>query len=337
MKKKKLIYVGFAFQHHLNTQAGYQHVKEHVQYDVIINAQSDFNFVFHSVDRLPEPIRRRYRRYFGFRLWFTELRCIIRAIFCKNQVFHIIYGENIYKYLGKFKGKTNKIVCTYHQPISVFNENKEWIESIKDLDKIILMGAEDHDFFRNINSSMDIRFIPHGINTDFYYPSTQAEGKRIMMVGNWLRDFNFANAVFKQLLTIDVELEIDVVTNKQNFDCFESNKRLHLSTNITDEELRNMYQKARIVFLPLTEFTANNALLEAAASGTDIIIATNIKSVSYFDENQISFVALEQDEAIKILLEKLENNFNRKNARGFVVDNYSWEVIGRKTEEYLLN
>lgn len=335
MKKKKLIYVGFAFQQHLNTHAGYHQIQHYVKYDVKIDAQTDFNFVFNTVKKLPYPLLRRYRNYFGYRLWFTELRCILRAIFFRNQVFHIVYGENIYKNLGKYTGKTNKIVCTYHQPISVFKENTEWIEPIKLLDKIILMGADDHEYFKKLNANVVVKFIPHGINTNYYYPLEQKKKRSILMVGNWLRDFEFANKVFEQLFVNDKELKINVVTNKENFKHFSANSRLIHHNNITDSQLRDLYQVTKLVFLPLVEFTANNAILEAAACGAEILVATNKINTSYFDEKQISFVGLNQEEAIKQISIRLNEKFELKNARQFVVDNYSWDVIGQTTSDFL--
>ena len=41
-KKVKLVYVGFAFEHHKGTHAGYQHIREYAGYDSSIDCQDYF-------------------------------------------------------------------------------------------------------------------------------------------------------------------------------------------------------------------------------------------------------------------------------------------------------
>lgn len=336
--KYKLIYVGFAFEHHKNTHAGYHQIKKFLPYDIIIDGQAEYNFVFKTIYKFPHFIVRRYRRYFGWRLWFTELRCIIRAVLFKNQIFHIIYGENILKNLGRFKGKNNKIICTYHQPYSIFKENKSWMQSIKKVDKIILVSNKDLKYFNEITNNIPVKFIPHGVNTEFFRPANVKREKSVLMVGNWLRDFSFANKVFSDLIKKDSEIIIHIVTNEENFKYFSLSPRILLKNNISNENLRILYQKSGLVFFPLVEFTANNAILEAASCNVDILIATNNKNMSYFNENYIHYLNLEVKQVVDFIIKKL-NKFpdysNKINNREFVVNNYSWNKVAQITQSYL--
>lgn len=68
------------------------------------------------------------------------------------------------------------------------------------------------------------------------------------MVGNWLRNFDFANQVFNDLLEQDDFLQVYVVTNEVNFSYFQKHDRLFLETNITDWKLRDLYRRSYLVF-----------------------------------------------------------------------------------------
>lgn len=335
VKNKKLLYVGFAFEIHLRTHAGYHQIKDYLNYDKIIDGQSDYNFVFNTIEKLPKFIIHYYRKFFGYRLWFTELRCILRAIFYRNQVFHIIYGENIFKHLGKFKGKSNKVICTYHLPVSLFKENYGWVKSIKYLDKIILVSSNNLDYYYDLDKNIPVKFIPHGVNTEFYIPGHELKEKILLMVGDHLRDFSFANIIFAHLLKEDKDIRIVVVTSKENFIYFDADSRLTLLFKIPDEQLRNLYQKAALLFLPLVEFTASNAILEASACDTKILIATDSKNTSYFDSNYISFIKLDPNLVIDYILNYLSRLNGPNNSREYVLNNYSWGKIGKITKSYL--
>lgn len=334
MKKRKIIFVGFAFKHHLNTRGGYHHIKEYVDYDHIINGQKEYNFVYHAINILPKKLVRYYRKYFGYRLWLTELRCIFRAFFFQNQVFHIIYAENILKHLGKFKGDTNQVICTVHQPFATFLENKSWMESLKTVDKIILVSSNELEIFKK-HFDVPVKYIPHGVDTRFFFPINMEKEHRILMVGNWLRDFNFANEVFKELLSLDEKLKMTVVSNPENIHFFEENDRLSFENNISDDRLRHLYQTSKLLFLPLKEFTANNAILEAAACGTTILIATHKTTNSYFNRELISFVNLDKETTVTKIIQLLNEN-KVSSIRNYVVNHYAWEKIALETHEYLL-
>ena len=42
---RKLVYVGFAYKHHKGTHAGYQHIKDILQYDHLIECHKEFEFL----------------------------------------------------------------------------------------------------------------------------------------------------------------------------------------------------------------------------------------------------------------------------------------------------
>ena len=117
---KKIVYVGFAFQHHKDTHAGYHQIKEYLNYDYVIDCQGSFDKAsrpYESLSLLSKLKRRIIRRVLGFNNipWF-----IIKVIYLsKNLVLHYLFGGNIdFPSSRHFVTQWNKIVCTIPQPLS---------------------------------------------------------------------------------------------------------------------------------------------------------------------------------------------------------------------------
>ncbi|HPG56054.1 MAG TPA: glycosyltransferase [Candidatus Enterocola sp.] len=338
---KKLIYVGFPFKHHKGTHAGYYHIKDTGIYNEIIDCTHEIEFPNKcSKNKLTWFFFRVYRKIVGEGTPITVLHCIFISLFSRNNIFHFIHSENTYKWLAKFKGKTNKIVLTVHQPASWFENHPIWINRIKEADKIILLSTDEEEKFKQWTGKDNVDFIPHGIFTDFYKPDINIPHERmILMVGNWLRDFETANKVFKILLKQDTNLHINVVTLPVNEKYFDRNERLHFLHGISDEDLRDLYRRSSMLFLPIKEYTANNAVLEAAATGCRIVVATNHANMSYFSEDQIIVLSLDVNIIVDELSKLLETPcdiIKQAELRDFVVNNYSWSSIGKRTKNIVL-
>jgi len=326
----KLIYVGFKFAHH-GEYSGYDQIKKYLKYD------EEINIKVHNIKKLKINIFKKIIDYLLYkRYWVNELTLILKIIFDKNaNIYHIIYGENIYKYIGIFK-KRNIIIATFHQPPEYFKYRANIIfkKNIKYIDKIIVMSKDMETYFHSKYPNKKIKYIPHGIDTNYFKPFGEKDND-ILMVGNWLRDFEFAAKVFKYLENENIN--ILVVTNKENNKYFADNKNLILYNNITDNALLKLYQKTKIVFLPLIDYTANNALLEGLATGCDIIIATNCKKIE--SESPVKYVDLNLKRAIAIIKNtlhewKTDNIIKNYN---YVKEKYSWEKIADITKDFIEN
>ncbi len=333
----KLVYVGFSFLHH-GKHAGYDKIRYFLTYDKIIHSQKSFQLLRTFIDS-KTFLSKIYAVFFGGRLWWVELRLIFMCLLNPNSfIFHIVYGENIYKYLHFFKRK-NKIVLSLHQPMDFFKEkrNRNLLVRLRKVDKIIVMSNDVAIFLAGELKHVEIKFIPHGIDNNFFKPKGLKE-ERILMVGNWLRDFEFASNVFNRIKKENSNIKVCVVTNKINHSYFNP-ENVEIFSGIDDEYLLELYQKSKVVFLPLKEFTANNAVLEASLVGCKIVVATENIDQSYFKENQIQFIKMEESIAVDCLLNALfEENFREyeRSTIKYASENFSWERIASITKEFLL-
>lgn len=338
---KTLIYVGFAFPHHKDTHGGYQHIADYLSYDKIINVQSWYESSIKNSRAIFYRILRKICfiltgeytiPFYLFRIWWISL-------FHHDVVFHVIYGENImHRWLLHCVGR-NSLVCTFHQPFDWFQNQPIWKSYLKRIDALILMSDDEVDMFKRCSGKKNITFIPHGICTDFYFlpnKSIVQKNGSILMVGNWLRDFEFANKVFESLLQQDPSLAINVVCRKDAWSFFKD-KRIQCYTHLSDAELRQLYWQSSVMFLPLKRFTANNALLEAASCGCHIAIASSQVDNSYIPEAMIEILPLNIDACVTYLKEAVKERTFNDDLSKYVKKNYSWDVIASKTKDFLQN
>ena len=332
---RKIAYVGFAFLHHKNTRAGYNRIKHYIHYDYVFDCQKYFDVYFKDYKNQilvflmkvsSKLFRAKIFPWYIIKIWW-------KGLFRDDIVFHFIYAESLYLPFPKYTGK-NKVVCTVHQPLNIL---KEWgqIDKLKEVDSIILVGNSEIEKIKEITGRDNVIYIPHGISTDFYHPIVSVKKEHMVLtVGDWLRDFTFANKVYKRLLETDMDLRIVVVSREKNREYLDNHPRLSFLSGISDEELRDLYLKSSILFLPLIRYTANNSLLEASACGCNIVISSDFPDNSYIPSEYLHLVSMDVDKVTDIIKNSYSSDYNEKLAK-YIEDNFSWNVIGKRTEEYL--
>lgn len=333
----RIVYIGFAFPHHKNTHAGYHQIKDELKYDYIVDCQSYYDKVLKKKSFIERFLRRILLFFFGFRVtpWFL-IKLIYLGLRYNDCVFHFIYGENLFLPFKKLIRKGNKIVCTFHQPLKWFEENYYNQKKIEEIDCLILMSNIEIDAFKRYFHNENVYFIPHGIHSDFYHKNARIKKEKLILtVGNWLRDYTIANRVYEKLVELDPDIRIVVVANVNNLSLISLREQIELCHGISDEELLDYYCKSSVLFLPLTRYTANNSLLEASATGCNIIIATNSRDNSYIPDDYLTIVPLEEDIITQTILTNINYSYNDKLSE-FIAENYSWDTIARRTYKCMI-
>lgn len=339
---KKIVYVGFAYTHHKGTHAGYQHIKDCLQYDYLIECQKEFEFLFFDVKEasiFKRLLRRLYAVVFGDGCPFALFRALYYSWMHPEDVcFHLIYGDNIYaKFFYKLRRRNHKVVATVHQPFDNYMRSRNMKNKLLWPDGVIILSNNELQRFNDFTGKNNVTYIPHGICTDFYKPlrTQKSEEKSVLMVGNWLRDFDLAEKVFQKLCTNHPEVRIDMVGSKANKKRFANIVKYH--HGISDEELLHLYQNSSLVYLPLLRFTANNALLEAAATGCRLVIATdNVEDNTYIPMDQVKMTKRTENDSIEAILANLNDVAPNLSLRQFIIDEFSWSVVAKKVKTLLL-
>lgn len=337
---RKLVYIGFAYKHHKGTHAGYQHIKDNLSYDYLIECQKEFEFLFFDIkyaSLFKRALRRLYAVIFGDGCPYAMFRALLYSWQHKEDVvFHIIYGDNIYaKFFYNLKRKKHKVVVTVHQPLERYLINKKTMNKILWPDHLIVLAANELEEFKKTTGRNNVSYIPHGICTDFYMPTDEVkQNGSVLMVGNWLRNFELAKDVFKKLHEEHPEIVINMVGSPVRREEF--SPYVNYYSGISDDDLLKLYRESSVMYLPITRFTANNALLEAGATGCNILISTeHPKDNTYIPNEYISICNTSVEENINTMLVAIKRATINYRLRQYVKDLYSWQIVSDNVKELL--
>ncbi len=271
----------------------------------------------------------------------TELRAAFRWLRKPRCVFHFLYGENLYRHLGKMKriSSEHAIVCTYHTPPERFRQVVKDHDHVKQLDAIIVMSTMQIPFFSELVGEKKVHYIPHGVDTDHFRPApdigVEKKPLECLLVVHHLRDFDtFAKAVeIVGRKTRDLEFVIVAPTRFHHH--FAGMNNVRLLSGISDAELLERYQQADLFALPLQDSTANNVLLEAMACGQPII-ATDLQGVRDYVNDECALLVPPEDEVafaetLLRLSEEREMRRRMGQASREMALRFRWERIAEQT------
>jgi glycosyltransferase involved in cell wall biosynthesis len=133
--------------------------------------------------------------------------------------------------------------------------------------------------------------IPHGIDTEYYAPGNRRPSEVVtcLCVGQWLRDFGMLKSVAEYVWVRNPTVRFEVVGCGAAGDSLQTVTNVHITGRLSDVELLNAYQQADIMVCPLSDATANNALLEGIACGLPLVTTDVGGTRDYISEGCASF------------------------------------------------
>jgi glycosyltransferase involved in cell wall biosynthesis len=333
---RRLVFIGFRYPHH-GRYSGYDRLAAWLPYDLVLHP--DRFLCWKGAYRLATrcaPLKLGKYTLLDPLKWFYTLFnvfCSIRTSGYRKTCFHFAYPETGLCFRRKNNGKGNRYVATLHLP----PESQERLhphirERIRRMDHHILMSKDLASAYPEVPSI----FIPHGTDTNYFHPD---EGKirniDILLLGNWLRDYPLAARVITRLGQSRPGLRVAAIAKEENLAPLREVPGVQCHHSISDDRLRDMLQRTKVLFLPLKGLTANNALLEAAACGCRIALSLPVGTTPDYLEEHLHLLPQDADACAKGLLDLLAGDFNPRKTVKAVRETFGWPVIAERTLQVL--
>lgn len=235
-------------------------------------------------DWLRNLVQRRGMQWYKLSDLMAEIKAFQRCWCRKADIIHYLDGEHSAQFLPrlcKIPGKAwPKTIATYHQPPQMLN-SLIIRDILSRLDCITVVSPEQVSYMREFVAPDKIQLILHGIDIDYFTPTNIQKEKdtfKCITVGHYLRDFCAVRKVAERLSSYR-NIEFHIVSSQATE--LEDLQNVTIHKGIDDCTLLKLYQQSDILFLPLVQSTANNALLEGIACGLPVI-STGLPSVKAY-------------------------------------------------------
>ncbi len=216
----------------------------------------------------------------------AELFKYLRGSRNETSLVHYLNSERDVRYFIKYKKFFPRtIFCgTFHKPPEILNQTIKNYEILSKLDGVIAVGENQVDFLKERLQNDNIAFIPHGIDTEFFKPDlSKREANTLIFVGSHLRDFEVLNYCIPRIADVISNLRVNVIIKPTTKAKIKDHKSIIVHSNISDNELRDLYNSSTLLFLPLKDVTACNSLLEGLACGLPVV-STDVGGNSFYLE-----------------------------------------------------
>ncbi len=274
----------------------------------------------------------------------AELFKYLRGSRNETSIVHYLNAERDIRYFLKYKKlfPNIKFCGTFHKPPDVLNRTIKNFGILSKLDGAIAVGENQVEFLKESLQLENIAFIPHGVDTDFFKPDlSKKEPKTLIFVGSHLRDFEVLNYCIPRIADIISNLKVNVIIKPTDKAKITDHKSITVHSNISDIELRDLYNCSTLLFLPMKNSTACNSILEGLACGLPVV-TTDIGGNRFYLEGTKNVLVPKGDnnyyiEAVISMLSNPENLQLATNSSREKALTLSWEEITRKVGSFYEN
>lgn len=285
MLPKKVYFVGLRFRHHAQ-HSGYEQFGQYVGRFLI--PPVSFRWTLGPVGWALNQFFAKTTRHpwYSIGAHLTEWGAFQHMVRHRQCLYHILYGDSdlwLLRHAHRLTG--NLLVASFHQPANDLRELGAIERVARKLDGVILVSEDQRAYFEEFLPPERVFVVPHGVDTEFFRPAQKNHDEPVCItVGSHLRDFETLREaiglVWKSNPSVQF-IAIGTRTSEKSYFKGLDDSRIQYLDKIRDDELLQSLQKAKVALFSFASATANNAMLEAMASGLPIV-ATRVGGIGEY-------------------------------------------------------
>jgi glycosyltransferase involved in cell wall biosynthesis len=311
----------YTFYPHMGAHSGYRQLLGHL--DPACLAVRAHAVADHDADRalphlsgwLRARVQGRGMPWYTLRDLAAETRALGSCLLRRTDIVHFLDAEHSVQYLPgllkKMRLSSVKTVATYHQPPEML-DGLIHREVVSQVDHVILVSPVQEPYFLEFLPRERVHVVLLGVDTEFFRPVPMPAGPRpfrCICVGHWLRDWTALRAVATRLASRP-SVELHVVTDRETG--FEGLANVRTHRRVDDATLRSLYRQSDLLLMPLTQSTANNALVEGIACGLPVV-STDLPSLrAYLPGGEAVLVKDNDADELAAAVVQLEEDTERR-------------------------
>lgn len=259
---------------------------------------------------------------------------IFFKVVLKNTTIILLASEDQYcgKFLSNYKLRKNSVLFI-HQPPSWFIKEKVDISSLKDVKQIIVLSESQKIYFEE-NLSRPINIIKHGVDLSSFVIKNLQKKNLVLIVGQHLRDFEVIVDTVKMVLLVKSETEfhfvIPIKHRPKILNEILNKEKVYFYDNIPTSDLVDLYNQAKLTFIPLIDSTANNTIAESLACGTPVLTNNVGDMLNYFTKDCGIITSDSNPKIFTDFILKIVNNeilFAPELIRHYAEEHFDWSKI----------
>ena len=298
MLENRVFFIGLRYKHHAQ-HSGYEAFGRYV--GMALPPPVNFRWMYGKYRwPLGEHFARLTRHpWYSIGAHITEWGALKHMLLRKNCVFHILYADSYLWLLRRANKLTgNRLVASFHQPASDLRALGVVERVARHLDAVILVSEAQRPYFEEFLPPERIFVVHHGVDTDFFRPAAAANQEPVCItVGSHLRDFETLRQAIRIVWASNPRMRFIAVgtrSDKKSYFPALDDPRIQFLDRISDDKLLRAYQSSSVAIFAFQQATANNAMVEAMASGLPVV-STNSGGIGEYITDGAGILCPPQD------------------------------------------
>ena len=259
----------------------------------------------------------------------------------RNAIGHLSAAEFHFPYLNAKLKRDPRLCGTIHFPLQMTPKANR--VALQRLGSAICFWTREFEAFEKVVGKGRLHFIRHGVDTGFFVPgrpSDRTDAPRILVAGQFLRNFEMLKRIVLRLTKTYPFLEFDFLipeSARSGRPLAELLRvgRIRWHAGLSEVQLKEKYQAAHLHLLPMNDSGANNAIVESLACGLPVV-TTDVGGIrDYGGGTLFPIVANNDDDTMMDLVEQYLTRSSwreeiAQRIRHFAEEKLAWPVIAKQ-------